>query len=228
MKRQDPTAVFNKENAASYDNQRAKLAPIKDALHLCIRMKFANLPIDARILCVGVGTGSELMYLAQEFPQWQFTAVEPAPDMLKICRQRAQECGIVSRCTFHEGYLDSLPDSDSFDAATCILVSHFIVDAEKRQQFFAEIAARLRPGAIMVNADLAYDMSAPEYNTVLDIWINMHDYAGMPANVDAFGRDVALIPTEKVESIITSSGFDSCVLFFQTLFIHAWFSELSA
>jgi len=56
----------------------------------------------------------------------------------------------------------------------------------------------------------------------------MHDYSGMPANIDSFGRNVALTPAEQVESIIKSSGFYSSALFFQTLFIHAWFSELSA
>lgn len=228
MKSQDSTIVFNKENASSYDNQRAKLAPIKDALHLCIRMKLSKLPVDARILCVGVGTGSELIYLAQEFPQWNFTAIEPAPEMLKICRQRAEESGIASRCTFHKGYLDSLPDSNSFDAATSILVSHFIIEPEKRREFFAEIAARLRPGAFLINADLASDMSTSDYKNILDVWINMHEYAEMPANVDSFGRNVALLPTDKVESIIKSSGFDSPVLFFQTLFIHAWFSKVSS
>jgi len=44
------------------------------------------------------GTGSELIYLAQNFPQWQFT-VEPAAPMLDVCRQRTEECGIASRCT---------------------------------------------------------------------------------------------------------------------------------
>lgn len=228
VKNQDSTTIFNKENASSYDNQRAKLAPIKDALHLCIRMKLSDLPVDARILCVGVGTGAELIYLAQEFPQWNFTAVEPSPEMLKICRQRAEECGIVSRCTFHEGYLDSLPDSNYFDAATSILVSHFIVESEKRSGFFAEIAARLQPGGWLINADLAFDMSTSDYKDILDVWINMHDYADMPTNVDSFGRSVALLPADKVESIIKSSGFDSPVLFFQTLFIHAWFSKVSS
>jgi len=228
MKSQDSTIVFNKENASSYENQRAKLAPIKDALHLCIRMKFSKLPVNARILCVGVGTGSELIYLAQAFPEWHFTVVEPASEMLKICRQRAEECGIVSRCTFHEGYIDSLLDSGFFDAATSILVSHFIVESEKRSKFFAEIAARLRPGACLINADLASDMSSADYQNILDVWINMHDFAEMPANVDAFGRNVALLPTDKVESIIKSSGFESPVLFFQTLFIHAWFSKVSS
>jgi len=226
MKNKESHTIFNKKNASSYDNQRAKLAPLKDALHLCMRMILSELPVDAQVLCIGVGTGSELIYLAQEFPQWHFTAVEPAPAMLNICRQRAEESGVASRCTFHEGYLDSLPDSDPFDAATSILVSHFIGEAEKRTKFFAEIAARLRPGAYLVNADLASDVSSSNYKSILDVWLNMHEYAGMPARVDSFGRNGVLLPTEKVELILKSSGFDSPVLFFQTLFIHAWFSKV--
>ena len=71
-------------------------------------------------------------------------------------------------------------------------------------------------------------MTTSDYKNILDVWIKMHDYAGMPANADAFGRNVALLPTEEVEAIIKSGGFDSPVLFFQTLFIHAWFSEVSS
>jgi len=216
--------VFSKKNASSFDKQRARLAPLKDALHLCTRTILSELPVDAQVLCIGVGTGSELIYLAQEFPQWHFTAVEPAPAMLNICRQRAEEIGITSRCTFHEGYLDSLPDSGPFDAATSILVSHFI-EFEKRTEFFSEIASRLRPGAYLINADLASDIPSSDFKSILDVWLNMHKYAGMPVKVDFFSRTVASLSTKKVESIIKSGGFDSPLLFFQTLFIHAWFSK---
>ncbi len=225
MPNQEPPVVFDRERAASYDKQRAKMAPLKDALHLCIRMVLSDLPANARMLCVGVGTGSELIELALAFPQWQFTAIEPAAPMLAICRQRAEECGIASRCTFHEGYLDTLSESDSFDAATCILVSHFITQPKERRDFFREIAARLRPDGYLVSSDLATDMLTSTFNSLFEVWLRIHKYAGLPVDRAAFGRDVAVLPHQEVESIIASSGFETPVLFFQTLLIHAWYSK---
>ena len=72
MKNRGSHAVYNKKKASSYDNQRARLAPLKDALYLCTRMILSELPVDAQVLCIGVGTGSELIYLAQEFPPMAF------------------------------------------------------------------------------------------------------------------------------------------------------------
>ncbi len=227
MKYQESNNIFSKDTASSYDNQRDKLTPIKDALHLCIHMLFSKLPSNARILCIGAGTGSELIYLAQAFPKWHFTVVEPASAMLDVCCQRTKDLNFFSRCTFHEGYLDSLPDADAFDAATSILVSHFIVDPGERSKYFSEIASRLIPGAYLVNADLASDMSTSEYKSLLEVWVNMHDHADMPVRVESFGSKVAMVPIGEVESIIKSSGFNLPVLFFQTLLIHAWFSKVN-
>ena len=232
MKNQEPSIVFDHTHASSYDNQFAKLAPIRDALDLLIRMVLSDLPADARVLCIGVGTGKELIDLAQAFPQWRFTAVEPAAPMLDICRQRAEECGIASRCTFHEGYLDSLPESGSFDAATCILVSHFILQIEERRNLFRQIAARLRPGGYLVNADIASDMSASTHKSLFEVWMQTLKYSEMPAEqVEkfrvSFGQDVAVLKPQEVESIIVSSGFDAPVLFLQAIFIHAWYSRLA-
>jgi len=62
-----------------------------------IRLVFSELPADARILH---RRNRLRIALAQAFPQWRFTAVEPATPMLEICRQKAEACGIASRCTF--------------------------------------------------------------------------------------------------------------------------------
>ena len=227
MKKEEPNIIFNHNSASAYDAQREKLAPIKDALHLSIQMLLSTFPDNTRALIVGVGTGAELIHLAEAFPLWHFTVVEPASAMLDVCRKRAEKCNIYSRCTFHEGYLNSLPDSGPFDVATSILVSHFIVNPNDRRQYFAEIALRLSPGAYLVEAALASDMSKPKFNHLLEVWVNMHNYAGMPVNVESFGNKVAILPIEEVESIIESGGFDAPALFFQTLLIHAWFAKVS-
>jgi tRNA (cmo5U34)-methyltransferase len=180
MQNKEQAVVFNEKRAATYDKRAAKLAPLRDTLHLLIRLILADLPVNARILCIGVGTGLELIYLAREFPQWQFTAVEPAPAMLEVCRQKAEANEIVSRCTWHEGYLDSLPVSEPFDAATCLLVSHFFMQQEERRDFFGQIAARLRPQGYLVSADLASDISTSSYQSLREIWTRMLQYAEYP------------------------------------------------
>jgi tRNA (cmo5U34)-methyltransferase len=129
MHQDEIKAIFNQQ-AASYDAQRAKTAPITDCLYFLLESLFAGLPANARILCVGVGTGAELAHLAKKNPGWQFTAVEPSGSMLDVCRQRARKEGFASRCHFHEGYLDSLPATEPHDAATCFLVSQFILDRQ--------------------------------------------------------------------------------------------------
>ncbi|MBV9386532.1 MAG: class I SAM-dependent methyltransferase [Chroococcidiopsidaceae cyanobacterium CP_BM_ER_R8_30] len=230
MKNQTSTLVFDQERASSFDKMFAKLAPMRGALHLSIRLVLAKLPDDARILCVGVGTGAELIYLAQQFPHWQFTALDPAAPMLNICRQKAEEAGITSRCTFHEGYLDSLPASNAFHAATCILVSHFIMQRDKRRNFFHQISARLHPNGYLVSADLAFDMSTPAYKSLLELTMRMWQYAEVPAEeiekmTSTYGQTLAVLPPQEVESIIASSGFDLPVLFYQTLLIHAWYAK---
>lgn len=230
MPNQESAIVFDKERASTYDTRVAKIASLRDALHLSIRLVLSELPADARILCVGVGTGLELIYLAQEFPQWQFTAVEPAAAMLNTCRQNAEAAGVESRCKWHEGYLDSLPALAPFDAATCLLVSHLFMQSEERRKFFSQIASRIRPQGYLVSADLAADMSTSAYQDLREVWTRMLKYAGYPdEDVEKFlashGRDAAVLPPDQVEAIIASSGFDAPVLFLQTLFIHAWYAR---
>lgn len=230
MQSQEPHVAFGPEHAAAYDQRFAKLAALRDALHMLISAVFADLPVEARILCVGAGTGHELIYLAQKFPQWRFAVVEPSAPMLEICRRKAEECGITSRCVFHEGYLDSLPPMAAFDAATSLLVSQFILAPEARAGFFRAIADRLRPGGYLASADLASDTASATYQNLLEVWIRLMRETGSPPEQleklrVAYGRDVAVLAVEQVSSLIASAGFETPVLFLQTGLIHAWYTR---
>ncbi|MDH0421284.1 class I SAM-dependent methyltransferase [Delftia tsuruhatensis] len=229
MNQDEIKAVFDQQ-ATSYDVQWAKTAAIKDCLYLLIESLFAELPADARILCVGVGTGAELAHLARKNPAWRFTAVEPSGPMLDGCRQRAEEDGFTSRCYFHEGYLDSLPAIGLHDAATCFLVSQFILDQQARSGFFREISSKLKPGGILASSDLASDVASPEYEVLLRAWMSMMASSDiLPEGIDrmrkAYANDVGVLPPIKIASIIEAGGFEPSVQFFQAGLIHAWLSK---
>ncbi|PQO25374.1 SAM-dependent methyltransferase [Blastopirellula marina] len=228
MNQQDPSKFFDQEKAAGYDQRWAGMAPINDAQHLLLKAVLSPLGPIARVLCVGAGTGAELLALAAAFPEWTFTVVEPAPGMMAVCRQRAEAAGITSRCTFHEGYLDSLQPSQPFDAATSILVSHFLVDREKRKRYFAEIAQRLRPGGLLVNADLAANMQSPEYERLVQHWVSLHSLVGLETKTDHLGREVALLSNKEMQQLLIDSGLTRPTLYFQTLLIRTWVSEVAA
>ena len=218
------------QQAAGYDKQWDKTAPIRDGLHFLLESVFADLPDDARVLCVGAGTGAEMVHLAKKFPRFTFTAVEPSGAMLDVCRQRATEEGFASRCYFHEGYLDSLPGTDPFDAATCFLVSQFILDNEARTEFFRGIASRLVSGGILASSDLAADVESNEYDELLPVWMKIMAAADLtPERREqmrtAYANDVAVLPPAIVAGIIKSAGFETPVPFYQAGLIHAWFSK---
>jgi tRNA (cmo5U34)-methyltransferase len=226
MHQDEIKAIFDQQ-AANYDSQWAKTAPIRHCLLLLVDSLFAELPIDARILCVGVGTGAELAHLASKNPTWQFTAVEPSGPMLTICRQRAESEGFAARCHFHEGYLNSLPAPALHDAATCFLVSQFILEPRARSAFFGEIASQLKSGGLLASSDLASDVTSREYNVLLHAWMKMMTAAdvspeGIARMRNAYANDVGVLAPNEVASIIEAGGFELPVQFFQAGLIHAW------
>lgn len=216
--------------ATGYDGKMERMAPIYDALYFLLATVLAGLPQEARILCIGVGTGAELIHLAEAFPGWRFTAVEPSGAMLDVCRKRVGEAGLSSRCVFHGGYLESLSAEEMHDAATSLLVSQFILDENARSDFFRQVSDRLVPGGILVNADLSADVDSDDYDSLLAVWQRVMATSEVSAEALArmksgYAKDVAILPPVDVASIIERGGFDRPVEFFQAALIHAWFAR---
>ncbi|EPH2240227.1 class I SAM-dependent methyltransferase [Pseudomonas aeruginosa] len=222
-------ATFDQQSA-NYDQQWAKLAAFREGIHLLLGSLFARLPERARMLCVGAGTGAEIQALATRFPAWTFTAVEPSAGMVAVAQRRAQDYGYTDRCTFHTGYLDTLPSSAPFDCASSLLVSQFILNEEVRTGFFRAIASRLQVGGILVSSDLASETSSEEYKSLLTVWLRTMAAADVsPERVlqmqDAYAKDVAILAPQKVATMIAAAGFGVPVQFYQAGLIHAWYTH---
>ena len=219
--------AFDIGHAEVYDRQFERIRAVKDALHLLLGVQLRRLPDDARILIAGAGTGVEARHLAALHPGWRFTLADPSEAMLAVARRHAETEGFADRCTFHVGFVSSLP-VEPHDAATSLLVSQFLTDTAARRAFFEDIAARLRPGGILFNADLAADRDDPGFGPAMDLWLDLLDYArgSTPeSNANyraAFGRDFAAHGPAQVEEIIVQAGFDAPVACFQASLIRSW------
>lgn len=228
MQKDELKALFDQQ-ASSYDKQWARMSPIRNCLHFVSEAVLARSPEISNVLCVGVGTGEEISFLANRFPSWRFMALDPSGAMIDVCRTRAEKEGYESRCTFHQGYLESLPESDVYDVATGILVSQFLLDSSERMRFFSAIAQRLAPGGVLVSADLAANVGTKQYEILLHAWLSLMASAGVQQEVverarAAYAKDVAILPAKDVAGIIEAAGFESPVQIFQAGLMHAWFS----
>lgn len=231
MNKEELNNLFDQQ-APKYDQQWKKMAPINDGLYFFLEPIFDKLPVQSRVLSVGAGTGKEIIYLAEKFPNWAFTVVEPSSVMMQYCRESIERNNLTSRCFFHEGYLDSLTIKESHNAATCFNVSHFFLDERERRSFFAEIANKLTPEGILVNSDLASDTTSNEYHELLETWLTAMAQSDLSEdNIKkmkmAYTKDVAILPSKQVASIIASGGFDTPIQFYQAGLIHAFFAKRS-
>lgn len=218
--------IFNGEFSRQYDAYNESLNEIANNLHLLISVLLRGLPQKARILCVGVGTGSEITRLATQHPEWQFTGVDPSPDMLAVCREKLQREGLTERTALVEGYLADLPVTADYDVVLCLLVTHFIQD-EQRSGIYQQINNQLVAGGRMICAEIAGDMTAKSFDAQLQSWAAMHSVASKtersPQEIKTqLSQRLLLIAPEKTEALIAHSGFDLPQRFFQSLLIHGW------
>jgi tRNA (cmo5U34)-methyltransferase len=221
-------AYFDRARSSLYDQKIRASIPGYEALHAMVDdLLRPALPETARVLVVGAGTGMELLNLGTAHPGWRFTATDLSFDMLAIGRANVEAAGLADRVTFHLGPVHELPDAPAHDAATSILISHFIKPHEERERFFRSIASRLRPGAPLVTAEIVGERGAPGFTHFWDVWRGHYAAAGIPAQVVAedFARTdatVAFIPEEALTTLLLDSGFTAVRRFFQAFLFGGW------
>ena len=227
---QNPTAparpsFFDQDVADAYDRRNRALAPISSNLHFLSRLVLADLPVDARVLCVGVGTGAEILSLATACPGWSFVGVDPSPEMLAVGRRRLDEAGVMDRCELVEGYAEDAP-LGPFDAVVSLLVAHFIKPAG-RPAFYAAIHDRLKPGGRFVSAEISVDLEAPECPAMLEDWKQVQTLMGATpqslANLGGTMREaLGVVSPEETQRLWRAAGFTVPIPFFQAFMIRGW------
>ncbi len=223
-----PTVIDHFTEAAKvYDEKNRQLAPIADNMHFLIRLILKNAPVRARALCVGVGTGAEILSLSKAFPEWTFVGVDPSIGMLNVCRERLETAGVLNRCELIQGYVHDVPPGESFDVALSVLVAHF-VKREDRLSFYQAMSSRLLPNGVLINTEISYDLNSPEFPLMLKNWEAVQLLMGAApeslANLSQVLREMLSVisPTE-TEKLLKQSGIQLPVRFFQAFMISGWY-----
>ncbi len=193
-----------------------------------MRLVLADLPANACILCVGVGTGAEILSLAKARPEWTFVGVDPSGEMLDVCRDRLMREGVGSRCELVRGYVPDAP-VDEFDAVLSILVAHFIPRPERRA-FYDNVLKRLKPGGYFVSAEISADLGAPEFSSVLRNWEQVQVLMGSTPDSlktlqDTLRNTLSVLSPAETTALWQQSGLSGPVQFFQAFMIRGWYAQ---
>ena len=241
---------FDRERANQYDLDIRKAIPGYEALHAMTHSLLQDsLKESAKLLVVGSGTGMELISYSQQNPNWSLTGVDPSLEMMEIARSQLENMSLGDRIILHPGYVDSLPKAEPIDAATLLLVMHFLADDGSnetcacRSEFGAlprsklkllkDIASHLKPRAKFILADLHGDKSAPYFSQFLHTWQSFYfskldDSARVEAEAkfaDAIANSIYFVPEARIVELLQLAGFINVSKFYNAFLFGGWIAE---
>jgi tRNA (cmo5U34)-methyltransferase len=221
---------FNGEWSNEYDDAAHKIIPAYHSIYeLTQHLLRDKLDKEARILVAGAGTGKEIIDCLQNNPHWSFTGFDPAESMLSIARKKVAAASLENKIFLVLGLIDDVAEKD-FDAATSILVMHFLPDDGTKLNFLKGIADKLKPGALIVLVDLEGEIGSDEFNTLNAAWKNQQLFIrGENDRVrEEFiirEKEVHFIPQKRIESLLEEVGFIKIHKFFKAYLFGGYVAE---
>ncbi|MGE7941103.1 class I SAM-dependent methyltransferase [Lysinibacillus xylanilyticus] len=218
---------FNNTLANEYEKGIRRTLPSYDAmLRLTHTFYHSTLPEQAEFLIVGSGSGNEILQFAEKRPHWSFVGIDPSEAMLQIAEERLKP--LPNNMSLHQGtILDSLLPSIKFDAASCILVLHFIDDYQEKLATLKEIANNLKPGAPFVLVSKYGQLGSLETELQFDLWraywlqhtkLSPSEVAEMEKSI----RSLSFMREEDILSLLQQAGFTKPSRFFATTLFGGW------
>lgn len=222
--------TYNTEMAQTYETNARISIPTYDALFGMVQSYFrAELSGEgASVLVIGAGGGNELSAWGPTNPEWTFTGVDISEEMLKIAQHKTNQLGLSNRVNLIHGTITDLPKADkAFDAASCLLVLHFIDDVQEKLELLRSIHAHLKPGAPFVLVSAYGDRDGNELKDRLHVWRSFWLDAGRSPDkvnemVNTGIMKISFLPEKQIEGLLRESGFTHITKFFVTGLFGGW------
>lgn len=227
----DPVRRFN-DRAPVYDSEIETIIPGYTSLHdATLHILKASLPEAAYVLVCGAGTGNEAVAYAEGNPGWRITGFDIAEEMVNTGMAKIERMELGGRVEIvHGGIEDVL--RESFDAATSLLVTHFI-PYEKKSTYLNDIYLRLKPGAKLLTADITGARDSAEFMEHLLAWESFQlsgrgDAEEVRKTIGRVRDNLPILTEDETISLLRDSGFKNVRLFWKNLMINGYIAEKSA
>jgi ubiquinone/menaquinone biosynthesis C-methylase UbiE len=135
---------FNLVYNPLYDATTARLSRYKALQQKCLRA--LDLADARRLLCVGLGTGNELVAVLRAAPQTEVSGIDLSPSALASSRRKLRRAGGTADLQLMDASAILHPDG-SFDRVLCMHVLDFVDDPGRAVR---EIVRVLSPGGRFV------------------------------------------------------------------------------
>jgi len=190
----------------------------------------AILPMQARILVAGAGTGMEILEFAPCNPGWSFCGVDPSAEMLALARKKFSEKNLAGKIELKKGYVDDLNEEEVFDAATCILVMHFLKDDGSKLELLESICKRIKTGAPFVLIDGFGEPGSMDFEKIKVAWKNYPIISGVPGETvenifnEVIMKTVQFVPESRIIELLETAGFTRVSKYFSGFLYGGWMS----
>jgi ubiquinone/menaquinone biosynthesis C-methylase UbiE len=170
------------------------LLPLYDVVHHVFGLRpihqkmvaLARLRDGLRVLDVGCGTGNLLRSTGRQWPRVELSGMDPDPKALARARRKTRRAGLDVR--LDRGFAQEMPYPDgSFDRVFSSLMLHHL-DTTSKDALLAEVRRVLRPGGVLVLADVVADEHGHGHGMREHLRDNVHD--AVPKRIAAAGFTV--------------------------------------
>ena len=228
---------FDRDRANQYDLDIRKAIPGYESLHgMAHSLLQTSLNKSARLLVVGSGTGMELVNYAQLNPEWSLTGVDPSTEMMAIAKEELLSVDLQEQVNLHTGYVDSLPETEAMDAATLILVMHFLPDDGAKLELLKNIARRLKPGAKLIIADLYGDKSAAYFEQFTKAWKSLY-FSKLDGEIrekaeanfqNSISNSIYFVTEARIIQLLQMAGFNDVIKFYNAFLFGGWIAKYTS
>ena len=228
MKEFDPVKRFN-ERSGKYDSDINTIIPGYSTLQQLSFFILKNtLPKKAKVLVCGTGTSNEAIAFAEGNRWWKIVAFDIAREMIRVSRRKVRKKRLEDRVALIHGEITDI-ETGPFDAATSVLVMHFIRD---KKSYLGEIHKRLKPGAVFILIDICGNRRSREFGEFVSYWkeFQMHmrkDKENIEETFKHIQKDLNIVSEKKTMELLSGAGFIKTRHFFKSLLINGFLAEKS-